>query len=63
MNDPIPKISIQDLSALLGAALGAPARAGDVHDAVLKQGQLDGEHRQPKAGDLLEQLIKNARCR
>jgi hypothetical protein len=62
MNDPIPKISIQDLSTLLGAALGGPVRAADLHDAVLKpQQQRQGEPQTLQAGDLLEQLVRGAR--
>ncbi|WP_428312645.1 hypothetical protein [Hydrocarboniphaga sp.] len=61
MDEPIPKISIQDLSTLLGAALGGPVRAADLHDAVLKPRHHDESPQPAHAGDLIEQLLRGAR--
>lgn len=64
MNDPIPKISIQDLSTLLGAALGGPVSGADLHDAILKpqsQQQQAAAGQAAQHGDLLEQLLRGAR--
>ena len=57
MDEPIPKISIQDLSTLLGAALGGPVRAADLHEALLKPQPRE----EPQRNELIEQLLRGAR--
>ena len=59
MNDPIPKISIAELSALLGAALGSPVDARDLQDAVAKQPP-PGSPPQLTADDLFERYFQAA---
>jgi len=60
MNDLIPKISIEDLSTLLGAAVGAPVDARELQGAVLRRPP-PGTPPQLSAEDLFERYFKAAR--